>query len=367
MEFSGTIHAVDAHAEGAHGRVVIGGVGTLAATGETMFDKMKHFEQEADWFRRLMLKEPRGYPFACVNVVLPPTNPEAQAGYVIMEQPDYYPAMSGSNTMIVSTVLLETGVVTMQEPVTQLTLESPAGLIRVRADCSHGKVKRVTLTNVPAFATHLDTPLEVPGIGTLFVDVAYGGMVYVMADAAKLGFRIEPDEGQEIVHQALALLGAAREQLSFVHPDHPDINLIESTLLYGPPKAPENSGRNAVVLSSGVIDRCPCGTGTSARMAALHAKGQLPLRREFRHEGILSTVFVGRLVDESHAGGVVAVTPEVSGRVWITAHADYVLDTDDPFPEGFTVGDIWPTSYQSVRPSALTTATRASGRVQTVS
>jgi proline racemase len=362
MAFSGVIHAVDAHAEGQHGRVVLGGVGVLDAPGRSMFEKMQHFEQEADWFRRFMLKEPRGYPFACVNLVLPPCHPDAQAGYVIMEQPDYYPAMSGSNTIIVATVLLETGVLPMVEPVTELVLEAPAGLIRVRCDCSGGKVRRVTLRNAPSFASHLDAPLEVPGIGALPVDVGYGGMVYVQAEAARLGLALEPDEGDQIVRQALAVLAAAREQLSFRHPTNPDINLIESALLYGPPKSPANSARNAVVLSSGAIDRCPCGTGTSARMAVLHAKGQLGVGQEFRHEGLLDTVFVGRVVEETRLGDTAAVVPEVGGRAWITAHCDYVLAEDDPFPEGFTIGDIWPAARSATRPAGLAGAMRtASG------
>src|SRR5438067_5718864 len=186
MRLTGLITAVDAHAGGEPGRVIIGGV--LDVAGASMFEKRLYLEQHADWLRKRMLREPRGYPGLCCNLILPPTLADADAGFVIMEQTDY-PPMSGSNTICVATVLLETGMVPMREPVTELVLEAPAGLIRVSAECDNGKVTSVTFRHVPAFAVHLDARLEVPHLGTLRVDVAYGGMVYVIADAAALGRR----------------------------------------------------------------------------------------------------------------------------------------------------------------------------------
>src|SRR6478672_87804 len=196
MRFQSMITAVDAHACGEPGRVITGGV--LDVPGKSMFEKMRYLATEADDLRLRMLREPRGYPAANCNLILPPTHPDAQAAYVIMEQVEY-PGMSGTNTICVTTVLLETGMLPMHEPVTELMLETPAGLIGVRADCAGGKVKRVTFRNVPAFATHLDTPVEVPQLGTVAVDVAYGGMFYVIAEAEPLGFRLTPDEGRDIV------------------------------------------------------------------------------------------------------------------------------------------------------------------------
>src|SRR5499426_1668145 len=196
MRLARMIQAVDAHAAGEPGRVVVGGV--LDVPGASMLDKARHLQAHGDQLRTCMLREPRGYPAANCNVLLPPTHPDAQAGYVIMEQIEY-PGMSGTNTICVVTVLLETGMLPMTEPVTELTLEAPAGLIRVRADCRDGKVTGVTFRNVPAFATHLDTPVEVPHLGTVTVDVAYGGMFYVIASAEALGLRLTPDEGREIV------------------------------------------------------------------------------------------------------------------------------------------------------------------------
>jgi proline racemase len=299
-----------------------------------------------------MLREPRGYPAANCNLILPPTRPDADAGYVIMEQVEY-PGMSGTNTICVVTTLLETGMVTMTEPVTELTLEAPAGLIRIRADCAGGKVRGVTFRNVPAFATHLDAPIEVPQLGTLTVDVAYGGMFYVIADAEPLGFRLTPDEGRDIVRVSEMIKAAAAEQLPVSHPEQPGFSGITIAQLAGPPRDPNNHGRNVVTVSTGkldwdrpstwtgIIDRSPCGTGTCARMAVLHAKGRLGLNEDFRHEGILGTVFTGRLVEETTVGDRGAVIPTLTGRAWITGFASYVVDPEDPYPDGFTVGDIW--------------------------
>ncbi|MHB8458733.1 MAG: proline racemase family protein [Candidatus Limnocylindrales bacterium] len=354
MQLGRMIQAIDLHAGGEPGRVIVGGV--LDVPGATMFDKMTWLRANGDDLRRLMLREPRGYPAANCNLILPTTDPEAQAGYVIMEQMEY-PGMSGTNTMCVVTALLETGMIPMVEPQTELTLESPAGLIRVHAACSGGKVRAVTLRNVPAFATHLDAAVEVPHLGTVTVDVAYGGMFYVIADAEPLGFRLTPDEGRDIARVTEMIKAAAATQLPVVHPEQPGFAGITIGQLSGPAHDPRNTRRNAVTVSTGTfdrgrpatwtgaIDRSPCGTGTSAKMAVLHAKGELRVGDEFRHEGILGTVFTGRLVEETMVGTGAearpAIVPTITGTAWITGFASYVVDPEDPFPEGFTVGDIW--------------------------
>ncbi len=344
------IQAVDAHACGEPGRVIVGGVPDVP--GRTMFEKMTYLRDHDDELRRLMLREPRGYPAANCNVLLPPTTPEADAGFVIMEQVEY-PPMSGTNTICVVTVLLETGIVEPVEPVTELTLETPAGLVRVRAEVTDGKVRSVTFENVPAFAVHLDAPIEVPELGTVTVDVAWGGMFYVIAEAAPLGLRLTPDEGRAIVRVGEMVKAAAREQLPCRHPENPAIEGVTIAQLYGPPTAPGATRRNAVVVSTGAldwsrpdtwtgaIDRSPCGTGTCAAMAVLHAKGKLGLGEDFVHEGVLGTRFTGRLVAETRCGDRPAVVPTLTGQAWITGRAEYVLDETDPFPSGFTVGDIW--------------------------
>ena len=344
------IDAVDAYAAGEPGRVIVGGAPDVP--GASMFDKMTWLSTHGDHLRRRMLREPRGYPAANCNLVLPSTHPDADAGYVIMEHVEY-PGMSGTNTICVATVLLETGMVTMREPVTELTLEAPAGLIRVRADCAAGKVRAVTFRNVPAFAAYLDASVEVPTLGTVPVDVAYGGMFYVIAAAEPFGFRLTPDEGRDIVRVSEMIKAAAAEQLPVVHPDQPGFAGITIAELTGPPHDPANHARNVVTVSTrnldwnrpstwtGAIDRSPCGTGTCARMAVLHARGQLSLNEDFRHEGILGTVFTGRLVAETSIGDRPAVIPTITGSAWITGFASYVVDPEDPYPDGFTVGDIW--------------------------
>jgi proline racemase len=350
MRFASMIHAVDLHACGEPGRVIVGGV--LDVPGRTMFDKKVYLETHADDLRKRMLREPRGYPAANCNLVLPATHPDAHAGFVIMEQTEY-PPMSGSNTICVATALIETGMVRAVEPVTRLVLEAPAGLIAVQADVAGGKVTRVTFRNVPAFAVHLDAAIDVRGLGAVTVDVAYGGMFYVIADAAQVGLRLVPDEGRDIVRIGEMIKAAAREQLPAAHPDNPRISGVTIAELTAPPTHPGAAAKNAVVVSTGALDwsrpeswtgtldRSPCGTGTCARMAVLHAKGRLRLGEDFVHEGILGTTFTGRLVEETTVGPYKAVVPLLSGRAWITGFAQYVVDADDPLPNGFTVGDLW--------------------------
>jgi proline racemase len=317
-----------------------------------MFEKKLYLEQHADGLRRRMLREPRGYPALCCNLILPPTCPEADAGFIVMEQTEY-PPMSGSNIICVATVLIETGMVPTAEPVTELTLEAPAGLVAVRAEVAHGKVTNVTFENVPAFAVHLNATVEVPHLGDVVVDVAYGGMFYVITDAEPFGLELVPEEGREITRVGEMLRAAAREQLPAVHPEIPEISGVSISQLSGPPKGSGASRRNAVVVATGefdwarpetwtgVLDRSPCGTGTCARMAAMFAKGELGLNQDFHHESVLGTVFKGRLIRETRVGPHAAVVPTLSGRAWITGFSHYVLDAEDPFPEGFTVGDIW--------------------------
>jgi len=350
MRLSSVISAIDLHACGEPGRVIVGGVRDVP--GGTMFEKMQYLAEHHDGLRLRMLREPRGYPAANCNLLLPPTRPEADAGFVIMEQVEY-PPMSGTNTICVTTALLETGIVPMVEPITELTLETPAGLIHVRAACRAGKVTEVAFRNVPAFAVHLDAPIEVPTLGTVTVDVAWGGMFYVIADAASFGLRLTPDEGRDITRIGELIKTATQEQLPVAHPENPAIAGVSIAQLSGPPAAAANHRRNAVIVSTGkldwdrpstwtgAIDRSPCGTGTCAKMAALHARGRLSIGEPFRHEGVLGTVFTGTLLEETTVGPYRAVVPQLAGTAWITGFAQYVVDPEDPFPEGFTVGDIW--------------------------
>jgi proline racemase len=344
------LHAVDVHACGEPGRVIVGGMPHVP--GETMFDKAQYLEHHLDHIRKLMLNEPRGHPPLCCNVVLPPTHPDADMGFVIMEHVEY-PGMSGSNTICTATALLETGMIPMIEPVSEFTLEAPAGLIRVSAQCRDGKVISVTFRNVPAFAVHLDHPVEVPQLGTVLVDVAYGGMFYAITSAEQFGLRLTPDEGADITRITEMVKAAAAEQVPVVHPDQPGFAGITIAQLSGPPHDAANTMRNAVTVSTGqldwdnpstwtgVLDRSPCGTGTCARMATLHARGALAEGQDFRHESVLGTLFTGRIVGTTTVGPHAAVVPTITGTGWITGFAQYVVDPTDPYPTGWTVGDIW--------------------------
>ena len=350
MRLSNMITAIDVHAAGEPGRVIVGGV--LDVPGTTMYEKMVYLREHNDDMRKRMLREPRGYPALCCNLVLPSTHPDADAGFVIMEQVEY-PPMSGSNTICTATALLETGMIPMVEPVTEFTLEAPAGLVRIRAEVSNGKVRGVTFRNVPAFATHLDAKVEVPHLGTVTVDVAYGGMFYVIADAASVGLSLTPDEGKDICRIGEMIKAATREQLPVVHPENSGIAGVTIAEFSAPAVRSDAAMKNTVVVSSGaldwdrpdtwtgVLDRSPCGTGTCAKMATLHARGRLGLNQDFPHEGILGTLFTGRLVWETRVGQYPAVIPTITGQAWIYAITQYVMDAEDPFTEGFTVGDIW--------------------------
>jgi proline racemase len=350
MRLDDEITVVDAHAGGEPGRVIVGGVHDVP--GATMLEKRDHLWREADRLRRLVLREPRGYPATCANLVLPPTRPDADAGFVIMEQAEY-PAMSGSNTICTATVLIAEGLVPVSEPVTELVLEAPAGLIRVRAQIRDGRAESITFENVPAFAVALDRPVEVPQLGTVTVDVAWGGMFYALADAATLGFRISPDEGRDLVRVGEMIKAAAREQVPAEHPEQPSLAGVSIFEWTGPPTLAGSHGRNTVVVSSGtldwsrpesftgVLDRSPCGTGTCARMAVLHARGELGIGQDFVHEGILGTTWTGRLLRETTVGGEPAVVPQLTGSAWITGRTRLLVEDSDPFPDGFTVGDLW--------------------------
>ena len=340
MRFSRMINVVGAHVGGELNEVITGGV--LDVPGRTMFDKMQYLETRADSMRLFLLNEPRGKVSQCVNLVLPSSHPEADLGFIIMES-EYYVPMSGSNTIATVTVILETGMVPMIEPVTELVLEAPAGLVRVQAQCIDGKCRSVTFANVPSFVIALDRPVEVPGLGTVIVDVAYGGMIYALVDAEALGYAVVPSEAAELVEVGECIKAAAAEQIPAVHPKNPDIHTINQTLFAGPLRESQDRkrSRNAVVVSPGRLDRSACGTGTSARLAVMHARGQISVGQLFTHESILGTEFTGEILKTSKVGDSPAIHPAITGSAWISAFHQYVLDPTDPLPTGYRLSDTW--------------------------
>src|SRR5437899_7417127 len=294
-----------------------------------------------DSLRRLLLREPRGSVAVHANLIVPSTRDDCDAGYIIME-PTEYPAMSGSNTICVATVLLETGMVEMREPETTLRLEAPAGVVEVRATCHDGKCESVELTNVPCFADRLDAPLEVEGIGSLMVDVAFGGMWYAIVDAAALGFSLEPAEARELSRVGELIREAAREQLPCVHPENPEIAGVSIVQLAEPWQGVGRVTRNAVVVAPGRLDRSATGTGLSARMAVLHARGLMGVGEAMSHASAIGSTFDGRIVSETTVGGRAAIVPAIRGSAWITGITELYVDADDPFPEGYLLSDTWP-------------------------
>jgi proline racemase len=234
--------------------------------------------------------------------------------------------------------------IAMKEPETVLVLDTPGGLVRVTATCRNGKCERVTFRNVPSFVFHLDRPVEVAGLGTITVDVSYGGMIYAIVDARALGFAIVPSEARDLVAMGERIKAAAAEQLPAVHPENPEIHTINQTLFAGPltdAPAGGKTARNAVIVSPGRIDRSPCGTGTCARLAVLHAKGMIATGEVLDHVSIIDSHFAGRVEEVTTVGGKPAVVNSISGRAWLTGIAQYGVDPDDPYPRGYTLPDTW--------------------------
>jgi proline racemase len=333
-----SITVVGCHAGGEIGNVIVGGV--LPPRGATVFEQMRTLEREGDVLRRLLLREPRGSVACHANLIVPATRDDCDAGFIIME-PTEYPAMSGSNTICTATVLLETGMIEMQEPETLMRLEAPGGVVQVRASCRDGRCESVELTNVPCFADQLDAPLEVEGLGTLRVDVAYGGMWYAIADAQALGFAIEPAEARELSVVGERIRAAAREQLPCVHPENTAIAGVSIVQIAEPWHGVGEVTRNAVVVAPGRLDRSATGTGLSARMAVLHARGLMQVGDGMSHASALGSTFEGRIVAETQVGEHTAIVPAIRGSAWITGVWQVYVDPTDPFPEGYVLADTW--------------------------
>ncbi len=340
MRTTRVIHVVGCHAEGEVGDVIVGGV--APPPGETVWAQSRFIAADGT-LRNLVLQEPRGGVFRHVNLLVPPRDPRAVAAWIIME-PEDTPPMSGSNAICVSTVLLDTGIVPMTEPETRMVLEAPGGLIEVTAYCRNGKAERIRVRNHPSFADRLDARLEVEGLGTLTVDTAYGGDSFVIVDAAALGFAIRPDEAKDLAETGMRIVKAANAQLGFRHPENPDWDHI-SFCQFAAPLTREDgvaAGANAVAIRPGKIDRSPTGTGCSARLAVLHAKGVLKVGDGFIGRSIIGSRFDCRIEAEALVGGQPAIVPSIMGRAWITGTSQLMVDPDDPWPTGYRLSDTWP-------------------------
>ncbi len=340
MRSTRLIHIVECHAEGEVGNVIVAGV--APPPGETLWQQSRWLDRDGE-LRNFVLNEPRGGVFKHVNLLLPARHPDAAWGFIIME-PEHTPPMSGSNSICVATVLLDSGLVEMREPLTEFMLEAPGGLVKVRARCADGKAQSIEIENVASFADQLGAALEVEGLGSLTVDTAYGGDSFVIVDAAALGFEIRPDEAADLAATGARITAAANEQLGFAHPENADWAHISFCQLAAPlgDEAGIPVSRNAVAIDPGKLDRSPCGTGCSARMAVLHARGKLRVGDRLIGRSIIDSRFDCRVDRETRLGERPAIVPTIRGRAWITGTHQLMLDPDDPWPTGYRVADTWP-------------------------
>ena len=333
-----SINVVGCHAEGEIGDVIVGGV--LPPAGDTMMERMITMERDHDHIRQLLICEPRGSVARHVNLIVPPVNRECVAGAIIMEPTEYVP-MSGSNTICIATVLLETGMVPMSEPVTRFKLDMPGGVIEVTAECQGGRCRSVTFRNAAAFVAVLDGHVEVEGLGTISIDIAYGGMFFGIVDAARLGFRIQPDEARDLAILGEKIRKAARQQFDVAHPDFPNVRGVSIVQFAMPFEGSGKETRNTCIVAPGRSDRSPTGTGTSARMAVLQARGLMSVGDTLIHTSIIGSRFIGKILEVSEHGGRTAIIPEITGRAWITGQHVYAVDPEDPWQSGYMLSDTW--------------------------
>lgn len=357
-----TLRSIEVHAEGEPGRILTD-AGHLVQ-GRTMAERLAYCRAELDGLRRLMLHEPRGYPGLCAVILTTPVNPGSDFGIVVLEQGGFTP-MSGSNTICAVTAAVESGIVACVEPVTEVTIDTAIGVVRATAHVQAGNVESVTVANVPAYVVELDRPVEVHGFGSVPVDIVFGGQFFAQAKASDFSVSLDPAHGRELARIGALVKLAVNEQVSVRHPTNSDINDVNLVMLHTGDRVPGRLDRNTVILCNGrldradpttwtgALDRSPCGTGTSARMAALHARGQLQVGQPFSHRSIIGSEFVGRLTGTTRLpDGTRAVLPTITGRGWVTGRSEWVLHPSDPFPQGYTVGDIWG-PQPSARPEAL--------------
>ena len=333
MRTKRVFHAVDSHTEGMPTRVITGGVGVVP--GDTMFDRRLYFIEHLDHLRRLLMYEPRGHSAMSGAILQPPCRADADWGVVFIEVSGCLP-MCGHGTIGVATVLVETGMVEVAEPVTTIRLDTPAGLVVAEVAVTDGVARSVTIQNVPSFSVGLDRVVDVPGFGEVRYDMAFGGNFYAILGVERLGLPFDRAEKGRLIDAGLSIMDAVNKQHPPVHPENPDIAGCHHVYLAAPGSTARHS-RHAMAIHPGWFDRSPCGTGTSARMAQLHARGELALNTDFVNESFIGTTFTGRLIDTATVGGLPAVVPTITGRAWITGTAQYFLDPTDPFPAGFLV------------------------------
>lgn len=335
MRIGRVFSTIDTHTGGEPTRTIIGGLPYIP--GKTVVDKMKYLRDHMDWVRTALMFEPRGHSVMSGVVLTEPTRPEADIGVVFIETGGYLP-MCGHDTIGVSTALVETGMVKVEEPVTHIALDTPAGLTRVKVDVENGVAKAVTFRNIPSFVFAADVEVDVPGFGKIKMDVSYGGNPYAIVPADAVGIEICPENASKLIQHGRVIRDAVNAQVKIQHPEKDFIDSCTHVEFYGEPTTPGAHVKNAVFFADGGIDRCPCGTGTSAKVATLYAKGQLKLNEEFVHESIIGSIFRARAVEETKVGPYAAIVPEVTGSAHIMGLSQLLIDPDDPHKNGFLLG-----------------------------
>ena len=332
MKICRVFSSIDTHTSGQPTRTITGGIPHIP--GRTIVDKMLHLKENMDWIRTALMFEPRGHAIMSGAVLTEPTDPAADIGVIFIETTGYLP-MCGHDTIGLCTALVETGMVEVQEPTTTIVMDTPAGLTRVRVAVENGRAKSVTFKNIPSFVMAADAVVDVPGLGKITLDIAYGGNVYAILPAESVGLELSAENVATIIKNGRKIKKAVNEQVPVQHPEKEFINECTHVEFYGPPKNPEAHVQNTVFFAESGIDRSPCGTGTSAKVAVLHQKGQLRLDQEFVHESIIGGIFRARIVAETTVGSLSAVVPEVSGSAKIMGMNQLFIDPDDSLKYGF--------------------------------
>ena len=332
MRIARVFSVIDTHTGGEPTRTVIGGLPYIP--GKTIIDKMKYLQENMAWVRTALMFEPRGHNVMSGVILTEPTHPDADIGVIFIETGGYLP-MCGHDTIGVSTALVETGMVKVNEPVTHITLDTPAGLTRVRVEVDKGVAKSVTFRNIPSFVFAKDVIVDAPKFGKIRMDVSYGGNVYAILSADSVGIEIAPENASEIIQKGRVIRDAVNAQVKIQHPERSFIDSCTHVEFYGKPTAPGAHVKNAVFFANSGVDRSPCGTGTSAKVATLYTKGELKLNEEFVHESIIGSIFKARAVEETKVGPYQAIVPEVTGRAYIMGIHQIFIDPDDPHKHGF--------------------------------
>ncbi|MFO1033778.1 MAG: proline racemase family protein [Hyphomicrobiales bacterium] len=334
--WNNSLEILKVHCQGEIGNVLVAGAPDIP--GKTLLDKMNHINTADDSLRRFVTFEPRASVAMSVNLLVPPVHPEADAGFIILQADRAHP-MSGSNCICVVTALLESGRVKMSEPETIVKVDTPAGLITARAHCKDGRCLSVSLDNVPCFAEALDQKICSPKWGTVTADIAFGGVFYALVDASAINLAIEPRNARELAEAGIALKSLINAQVKVAHPELPGLDDVAYVMF----RAPDADGavRTCTTLKPGRVDRSPCGTGSSANLACLHARGEVKMGDKRLSRSIIGGEFLAEAIGETVVGSKPAVLPRITGQAWIFGREELRRDANEPFRRGFALSDAW--------------------------